>query len=100
MSVFLGGGPSTLARGDVPNLHGLVPARRGDPLAIRTEGDVHDVHLLIVPSQRADFLPGCRVPDLEGSSPVPTGRGVRLPVRAERHAAAFERSGFRIAPCI
>ena len=72
-------GVEFLAGRDVPDLRGLVPARRGQPLAVVTER--HPCRDVAVPGEGVKGPTGRGVPDPGG--PVPARRGQALAVRAE-----------------
>src|SRR5262249_54141283 len=73
-----------------PELGGRVVARRHEALAVGAERQAPDV--LAVPADDADFLAGCRVPNLYWMIPLLDGLGVHFvhqevaAVGTERHA--------------
>src|SRR5207253_86721 len=74
----------------VPELHGLVPAARGDPPAVRAESHAPD---FIVVGKGQGLRPraarqGACIPDADG--PIYTGRGEALGVWAEGNTMARE----------
>ena len=65
----------------VPDLHGAVLTRRGDPPAVGAEG--HGINVPAVPSEGLQLLAGLHVPDLDRV--LFASRHQPLAVRAERH---------------
>ena len=55
-----------LAAGRIPEHHFLIAARRGEPLAVGTEGDAANVRFTVA-AKHAQFLAGVRLPDANGS---------------------------------
>src|SRR5262245_49129059 len=74
-------GRGVLPPRQVPHAHGLVPPARGEPAAVRVEGQA--ISPLGVPLELAGHLPGGGVPDQD----APSGDGGQgLAIGAEGHA--------------